>query len=74
MFRRLAGAGKALLVSSHVMDEAAQCDDLLLMREGRLLAAGTREDVLRAAGTHDLEAAFLALIERDQGAPAAVPA
>jgi ABC-2 type transport system ATP-binding protein len=65
-FRRLAAEGRALLVSSHVMDEAAQCDDLLLMRAGRLLAAGRREDLLRAAGTHDLEVAFLALIERDE--------
>ena len=37
-FRELAERGVTLLVSSHVMDEADRCDDLLLMREGRLLA------------------------------------
>ena len=37
-FRELAAAGTTLLVSSHVMDEAERCDDLLLMRDGRLLA------------------------------------
>jgi ABC-2 type transport system ATP-binding protein len=73
-FRQIATTGTTLLVSSHVMDEAAQCDDLLLMREGRLLAAGPREDVLREAGASDMEAAFLALIERDLRAAAAVPA
>src|SRR3954451_17316711 len=35
-FRGLAEAGKTLFVSSHVMDEAGRCDDLLLMRDGRL--------------------------------------
>ena len=38
MFHRLAAAGATLLVSSHVMDEAARCDHLLFMREGRFLA------------------------------------
>ena len=36
-FHALAGAGTTLLVSSHVMDEAGQCDNLLLMREGRIV-------------------------------------
>ena len=44
----LAGSGTTLLVSSHVMDEADHCGDLLLMRDGRLLAHTTptrlRED------------------------------
>ena len=37
-FRALAAAGTTLLVSSHVMEEAEHCDELLLMREGELLA------------------------------------
>ena len=39
-FTELARNGTTLLVSSHVMDEAARCDDLLLMRDGDLLASG----------------------------------
>ena len=46
-FRELAADGTTLLVSSHSMDEAAECDDLLLMREGAILAA-TTPDELRA--------------------------
>ena len=34
LFHRLADAGAAVFVSSHVMDEADRCDRLLLMREG----------------------------------------
>ncbi len=41
LFRELADRGTTLLVSSHVMDEAAHCDRLLLMREGRLIADDT---------------------------------
>ena len=40
--------GLSLLVSSHVMDEAARCDDLLLMRDGEFLAKET-PDSLRSA-------------------------
>ncbi len=48
LFHELADAGAALLVSSHVMDEADRCDRLLLMREGRLLADETLHDAARA--------------------------
>jgi ABC-2 type transport system ATP-binding protein len=61
-FHRLAEDGAAVLVSSHVMDEAERCDRLLLMREGRLIAAGTPAEVKRGAGAADVEQAFLAIV------------
>jgi ABC-2 type transport system ATP-binding protein len=61
-FHRLAAAGTTLLVSSHVMDEAARCDTLLLMREGRILAHEAPAALLARTGTADIEAAFLALV------------
>lgn len=61
MFHRLADAGTTLLVSSHVMDEAARCDYLVLMRDGSLLAAATPRELLARAGAADLESAFLDL-------------
>jgi ABC-2 type transport system ATP-binding protein len=64
IFRRLAGEGVTLLVSSHVMDEATRCDRLLLMRAGAILADDTLDDVLAATGAPDAEAAFLALVDR----------
>ncbi len=64
-FRSLADAGTTLLVSSHVMDEAARCDRLLLMRHGGLLADETPDELLRRTSTPDLEAAFLQLIRQE---------
>lgn len=63
VFRRLAAAGCTLLVSSHVMDEAVQCDRLLLMRSGALVADTTPDDLLATTGAPDAERAFLALID-----------
>jgi len=62
-FAELAARGVTLLVSSHVMDEANRCDELLLLRAGQVLAAGTVEEVRARAGTHDLDDAFLRLVE-----------
>lgn len=64
IFRRLAADGVTLLVSSHVMDEAVRCDRLLLMRDGMMLADDTLGGVLAATGVSDVEAAFLALVDR----------
>lgn len=61
-FRELAGGGATLLVSSHSMEEAAECDDLLLMREGAILAATTPNALRERTGESDLSRAFLAII------------
>jgi ABC-2 type transport system ATP-binding protein len=63
MFHRLAEGGTTVLVSTHVMDEADRCDELLLMREGRIVAAGSPSSLRETSGTSDLEQAFLALAE-----------
>jgi ABC-type multidrug transport system ATPase subunit len=64
LFRELSGAGATLLVSSHVMDEAARCDDVLLLRDGRVLAQATPAELLQRTGTDNLDQAFLSLIEQ----------
>jgi len=64
-FHGLAASGTTLLVSSHVMDEAARCDDLLLLRDGRVLAALTPGELRARTGEQDLETAFLRLAEAD---------
>ncbi|GED85568.1 multidrug ABC transporter ATP-binding protein [Streptomyces sp. 6-11-2] len=55
--------GATLLVSSHVMDEAERCHQLLLMREGRILADDTPEALRARTGTETVEAAFLHLVD-----------
>jgi len=60
-FRQLAAAGATLFISSHVMDEADRCDELLLMLHGKLLARGSGAEIRARAGVNDLEQAFLAL-------------
>jgi ABC-2 type transport system ATP-binding protein len=63
LFHRLADGGTAVFVSSHVMDEADRCDRLLLMRDGRIIADGSPADIRDRTGAHDIESAFLAIVE-----------
>jgi ABC-2 type transport system ATP-binding protein len=66
LFHELAERGATLLISSHVMDEAARCERLLLMRDGLLLADDTPEALRATTGTQDLEDAFLHVIRGRQ--------
>jgi ABC-2 type transport system ATP-binding protein len=62
-FHELAARGTTLLVSTHVMDEAERSDDLVLMREGRIVATGSPTELRARTRTDDLEDAFLVLAE-----------
>lgn len=62
-FHGLAAQGTTLLVSTHVMDEAERSDELVLMRDGRVIAAKSPAALLAETHTDDLEEAFLALAE-----------
>jgi ABC-2 type transport system ATP-binding protein len=62
-FHRLAEDGTTLLGSSHVLDEASRCDQLLLVRDGRIVFTGTPDELLQGTGADNLEAAFLAIAE-----------
>ncbi|WP_054050307.1 ABC transporter ATP-binding protein [Alloactinosynnema sp. L-07] len=68
LFHRIAKAGTTLLVSSHVMDEAARCDRLLLMREGIILADDTPGGLRARTAKDDLEQAFLHLVRTEAAA------
>ena len=64
-FRDMAAAGTTIIVSSHVMDEAERCQRLGLIRFGKLLGEGSPSEVRAAAGTSNLEEAFLKLSGRE---------
>lgn len=61
LFRQLADDGRNLLISSHVMDEAEQCSDLLLLRDGGILSFSSKHDLLKQTGTRTVHDAFLKL-------------
>ena len=70
LFHRLAREGRTLLVSSHVMDEATRCHELVLMRDGAILAHAAPDALLARTGARDAEGAFLALVRGREPEPA----
>ena len=64
LFGELAGEGSALLVSSHVLDEARDCDEVILLREGLIVAQLSPAELAARTGTDDLDEAFIRLIEQ----------
>lgn len=68
LFSELATAGKTLLISSHVMDEAERCASLLLLREGKLLWQETRDKLLVDTHTASVQDAFMKLINDGEDA------
>jgi len=66
--KSLRAAGKCLLFSSHVMQEvAALCDRIVILAQGRVVAAGTAAELVMQAGTASLEDAFVRLIGSGEG-------
>jgi sodium transport system ATP-binding protein len=62
IIRRLRAEGRAVLFSSHVMQEvSALCDTIVVMARGRVVAAGSPDSLREQTGQRDLEDAFVAL-------------
>lgn len=59
---QLSGEGITVLVSTHYMDEAERCHELVYIAYGRVLARGTAESIVKQAGASDLEDAFVKLV------------
>jgi ABC-2 type transport system ATP-binding protein len=67
--RRLAQEGITVLVSTHYMDEAERCDELVYIAYGKVLAHGTEAQIVQEAGLPagaSLEEVFIKLIDRAQ--------
>jgi ABC-2 type transport system ATP-binding protein len=67
-FRKLADDGRAVLVTTHVMDEAGMCDLVCMLRGGRIIAQDTPQGLIEAAGADSLQGAFLHFATMDLGA------
>ncbi|WP_168879840.1 ribosome-associated ATPase/putative transporter RbbA [Rhizobium sp. P28RR-XV] len=65
----------SIVVSTAYMDEAGYCDWLVAMDHGKILAAGTVNELRQATGEQDLEAMFVALLPGDKSSrqPLVVP-
>jgi ABC-2 type transport system ATP-binding protein len=76
LFRSLAVDGTTLIISSHVLDEARHCDDLILLRDGGIVAHLTPAELATRTGTGDMDEAFVRLIEAggsSRGTERAIP-
>ena len=62
----LATRGTTVIVTTHYMDEAAQCWRVALLSQGHLIALGTPDEVAKQVGGKTLEDAFIILQERDE--------
>ena len=63
----LADRGVTVVITTHYLDEAAFCDRMIVMQDGRQKAFGTPDEVRKAGGDENLEEAFVNLIRRDEG-------
>lgn len=61
LFRDIRDSGKSIIISSHVMDEAERCDELVLLRDAKVVATGTPAELCEQTGTKTVEQSFLKL-------------
>jgi len=67
---QLRDAGHCVLFSSHVMQEVEQlCDEVVVINDGQVVAAGTLADIRARAANSQLEDAFVSLMNGDNGEP-----
>jgi sodium transport system ATP-binding protein len=64
----LKAEGRCVLLSSHIMQEVGRlCDRVVVIARGRVVAAGTPEELRSATGLANLEDAFVQVIGSDEG-------
>jgi len=66
-FERLNAEGATIIVSTHHLDEASRCKRLGMLREGKLIAQGTPDELRNEASTDNLEEAFLKFAKERRG-------
>ncbi|MBC7135146.1 MAG: ABC transporter ATP-binding protein [Oceanibaculum nanhaiense] len=68
-------SGATILLASHNMQEVERlCDDVLMMRAGRIVDRGAPAELTARYGRHNLEEVFLDIARRPDTAPEAVSA
>lgn len=62
LFASLAKQGITVIISSHSMDEASRCEDLVLIRDGVILAHDTPHEFLEKTAAKTVEEGFIKLV------------
>jgi len=57
--KELKAQGKTIIITTHVIDEAEKCDKLALIREGRIIATGSVEELKEKFNVNTVEEIFL---------------
>ncbi|HCC08230.1 MAG TPA: ABC transporter ATP-binding protein [Clostridiales bacterium] len=56
---KLKDEGTTIIITTHVMDEVEKCDYLGMIRDGKLIASGTPNEIKNATASNTIEEAFL---------------
>ena len=68
LIREFKGSGRCVLFSSHIMQEvAALCDRIVVIAKGKVVAAGTPDELRQSTGEDNLEEAFVRVIGSEEG-------
>jgi ABC-2 type transport system ATP-binding protein len=64
LFHRFTDEGKTIVLSSHMMEEAYHCDELVLLRNGAILAKGSPAELRKQTGLENMDSVFISLVEK----------
>ena len=65
LFLELRQQGKLIFISSHILEEAERCDEVILMRDGKLLFFGEPSELKKKTGSADIEGSFIQLVSEN---------
>lgn len=57
--RKYAKDGKSIIITTHVMEDAAECDELLMIRDGHIITHGSPDSLEKKYQVDNLEQVFL---------------
>ena len=63
-FRHISDLGRTVVMTTHYMEEATQCDQVAMMHEGRILAYDSPAAIKEQTNTATMDEAFLALVKK----------
>ena len=67
MIHFLASQGITILVTTHYMDEAESCDEIVFMFDGKILSTGSPKEIILKRNSKNLEDAFISFVSEMTG-------